>query len=68
MGKHPTSRTMVKRDLNQALTQLHNVQHYLVRDGVLYEPEHPKIYQMFCMLVMLCDQVEQGIKSLIDHI
>jgi len=64
----PTSRKFVKRDLTQCLVRLQGIQDYLTRSGRLYEPNNPEIYQMFCLLMALTDQLETGLKSLHGHL
>lgn len=68
MTKYPTSRTMVKRDLSQAVIHIERTEHYLVRSGHLYEPDHPEVYKMFCVLVTLADQLKTGLQSLREHL
>lgn len=64
----PTSRWFVKRDLGQALVNLARIQDYLVRSGQLYANDYPKQYKAFCLLVVLCEQLEEGIKSVQGHL
>jgi len=64
----PTTRWFVKRDLEQCLTRLQGIQDYLVRSGRLYEADHPNQYQMFCLLLALTHQLEEGLKSLREHL
>lgn len=64
----PTSRWFVKRDMGQALKHLARIQEYIVRSGQLYVDDYPKEYAAFCLLVLCCEELEQGIKSIQDHI
>lgn len=63
-----STRWLVKRDLEQCMIRLNGIQTYLARCGMLYEPEHPKIYELFCALMMITDTLEQGLKDLRGHI
>lgn len=64
----PTSRWLVKRDMTQALVHLARIQDYLVRSGHLYANDYPEQYNAFCLLVVLCEQLEEGIKSVQGHL
>lgn len=64
----PTSRWFVKRDMGQALKHLARIQDYVVRSGQLYANDYPKEYKAFCLLVVLCEQLADGIKSIQEHI
>lgn len=64
MGKTPTSRAMVRRDLSQALTLVARVQSYLVRSGGLYEERHPNTWKAFCVLVTYAEQLKKGLEGL----
>lgn len=68
MGKTPTSRAMVRRDLSQALKHVARVQNYLVRSGHLYEAEHPETWKLFCILVAFADQLKTGLEGLRQHL
>jgi len=68
MTKTPTSRTMVKRDLTQAVIHVERIEHYLVRSGHLYANDHPEVYDMFCVLVTFADQLKTGLQALREHL
>lgn len=64
----PTSRWFVKRDMGQALKHVASIQDYVVRCGRLYVDNYPKEYELFCLLLAICEQLEEGIKSVQGHI
>lgn len=64
----PTSRSFVKRDLDQCLVHLKRIQDYLTRSGRLYEADYPKPYRMFCLLLALSDQLDTGLRELRIHL
>lgn len=64
----PPSRWFVKRDLDHALTHVTRIEDYLVRSGRLYEANHPRPYEMFCVLVVMAQTLRTGIEDLKGHL
>ena len=64
----PTTRILVRRDLAQSLIRLERIQTYLARSGLLYEQNHTKEYEMFCVLMVIAEQLKEGLTALRSHL
>ena len=62
------TRWAVKRDLDNAITQIRAAQYQLTKWGSKYEGPHPDYFEMFSALVLACDTLINGIEALKAHI
>lgn len=67
MGK-PTTRMMVRRDLKHAQARIDKIEDYLARCGMLYETQHPKVFEMFCGCLAVARMLKESLNKLRDHL